>query len=425
MKIFKWTAVFFLAYCLLAYLYIFVFADSSIPARLVGSVADPSTFMNEQELIDSRRYASIQNFLYLIRLPFDCLVLLNILVLGVAKKLDTSAKKISKLPSVQGLIFTFYFSLLSFFIDFPLSLLSYFLSKNFGVLIQDFSSFMREACIDFWLSGFTMFLVVYVVYWLMRKQKKRWWVYAWLLSIPFSLFSAFIQPVWIDPLYHDFSEIENKDLEQKILTLAKEADIPAKQVYQVKMSDSTHAMNAYVTGIGSNARIVLWDTTLQGLTEEEILFIMAHEMSHYIHKDIYENIAIQLVLTFFGLWLAAYVLSRMENKQLNWMEKKDFSSYASWPLILLVISMVSIATDPVVNLVSRYDERVCDAYAVELTDYPEAGVLTFQVLSRNSLSEVNPPTLIKWLRYSHPPLMERLDTLNQMVEQKKSISKKK
>lgn len=129
MKIFKWTAVFFLAYCLLAYLYIFVFADSSIPARLVGSVADPSTFMNEQELIDSRRYASIQNFLYLIRLPFDCLVLLNILVLGVAKKLDTSAKKISKLPSVQGLIFTFYFSLLSFLLIFHFPCYPIFLVK--------------------------------------------------------------------------------------------------------------------------------------------------------------------------------------------------------------------------------------------------------------------------------------------------------
>src|SRR5690606_39597744 len=94
----------------------------------------------------------------------------------------------------------------------------------------------------------------------------------------------FVQPVIIDPLYNDFFPLTNKELETKILELASRADIPADHVFEVNMSEKTNALNAYVNGIGSNSRIVLWDTTLERLSEDEILFIMAHEMGHYVMK---------------------------------------------------------------------------------------------------------------------------------------------
>ena len=414
LKYVKWSFLFFLLYCVLAYIYIFVYADTSIPDHLIGSVADPNTFMNQQEMLESQQYASIKNFFYLILLPFEWLVLFFIFVSGVAKKFDQWAQQISRFPIIQAAIFTFYFSILSFIIDFPFSMLSFYINRMYSVSVQSFHSFMRDEWVDFWVSSMMMYILVFVVYWLMRKSVKRWWFYAWLLSIPFTLFVVFIQPVLVDPLYQDFSEIENKDLESKILALAQEANIPAGKVYQVEMSDETNAMNAYVTGIGSNARIVLWDTTLNGLTEDEILFIMAHEMSHYIHKDIYQNIAIQL---FFSLLITYFVIRRLEERTSEDAQGLNLRRYASWPLILLVASMVSFVTDPISNFISRHDERVCDAYAVELTKKTEAGILAFQALSKNGLSEVNPPKLIKWLRYSHPSLMERLETLDQQSKQ--------
>lgn len=97
----------------------------------------------------------------------------------------------------------------------------------------------------------------------------------------------YIQPVVIDPLYNEFYPLKDKELEAKILSLADQADIPSEHVFEVNMSEKTNALNAYVTGIGENSRIVLWDTTLNSLTDEEILFIMAHEMGHYVEKHIY------------------------------------------------------------------------------------------------------------------------------------------
>ncbi len=74
------------------------------------------------------------------------------------------------------------------------------------------------------------------------------------------------------------------------------ANIPAEHVYEVDMSTKTNSLNAYVNGIGSNSRIVLWDTTLERLSDEEILFIMAHEMGHYVEKHIYIGIAGYILL---------------------------------------------------------------------------------------------------------------------------------
>ena len=108
----------------------------------------------------------------------------------------------------------------------------------------------------------------------------------------------FLQPVVIAPLYNDFYPLKDKELEAQILELASQADIPADHVFEVNMAEKTNALNAYVTGIGANARIVLWDTTLNGLSNEQILFIMAHEMAHYVEKHIYFGIGISL---FFSL----------------------------------------------------------------------------------------------------------------------------
>lgn len=414
MKYIKWSFIFFVIYAALAYWYIFIYADTSIPDDLMGTMADPAMFMDQTMLKESSRYMSFRNFLYLLEIPFEFLVLFLILVLGIAKRFDHWAQQISKFSIVQAAVFTFYFSILAFIVDLPFSLCSYWINRMFGISVASFHSFMKEAWLDFWISGLMMFVLVFIVYWLMQKSVKRWWLYAWLLSIPFTLFVVFIQPVLIDPLYQTFSEIENKQLEAKILELAKTSNIPADQVYQVEMSDETKAMNAYVTGIGSNTRIVLWDTTLNGLTENEILFIMAHEMSHYIHKDIYQNIVVELILSFFSFGLCGYIIRKLEKKHIYQNGKRVWRSFAVWPLILLITSIVSFAATPITNWVSRQDERICDTYAVKITKNPQAGIQTFQQLARNSLAEVNPPNLIKWLRYDHPPLMERLEMLDKL-----------
>ena len=404
-------------YVVAMYVYFFYSQNSGIPAALKGTVADPSTFLTAQEMVLSEEFSKIRNFLFFIATPFEWLLYFVILITGISHLFERWGPEQQKWAIWRNTMYVFLLSVLLFILQFPLDYYKYMLSKSYGISTQLFSSWMRDNVIDFWLDFGMAVIMVSVLYWLIKKSPKRWWFYAWALTVPFSLFLMFIQPVVIDPIYNDFSPLQDKALETKILSLAEQADIPSEHVYEVNMSEKTNALNAYVTGIGENSRIVLWDTTLNRLTDEEILFIMAHEMGHYVVKDIYLNIAVYLSMTLIGLWLIAKIMPWMIRRYGSLLKIKHMGNINSFPLFLLISSFLVFFSSPLSNVVSRYQEVRADEYAMELVENPEAAVSTFQQLTKAGLSEVNPPALVKWFRYSHPPMLERINKVANQAEE--------
>jgi STE24 endopeptidase len=405
-----------IAYCLYGlffYWYLFYFADTRLPFEYEGTRADPAMFLNARELMLSEDYSKIRNLLFFLSTPFEWLFYLFILLLGLSGAFKRWADQSSKIKYVRVAIYLIWLHVFAFAVTWPLNYISYSLSKGYHISTQSFTGWMKDELIDFWVNYGTMLILVSVLYWLMNKSSKRWWLYAWMLSVPFTLFMMFIQPVVIDPLYNDFYPLKNKVLEAQILEMADKANIPAEHVFEVNMSEKTNALNAYVNGIGSNSRIVLWDTTLNRLTDKQILFIMAHEMGHYVEKHIYFGIAGYLLLSLIGLYLTAKI---MEYAVLRWGEALKIPRVAdirSLPLFLMIISMLLFISSPVSNFVSRYQEARADTYAIEMTKDADAGVETFQELTRAGLSQVNPPLLVKVFRYGHPTMLERITRIDE------------
>ncbi|MCH1626847.1 M48 family metallopeptidase [Ferdinandcohnia quinoae] len=416
-KIIKWSVISYILFGLFIAWYLFYGANTDIPTNLKGSAADPETFMNDQQLLLSEEYSQIKNLLYFLSIPFEWLIYIVVLVVGLSAKFREWSKATSKFSILQTAIYLFWLSLIVEVLSFPFQWVSYSVSKKYNITVQTTSSWMKDNMIDFWVNYAMMIIIIAVVFWLIRKSTKRWWFYAWLLSVPFSFFLMFVQPVLIDPLYNDFYPLTNKELETKILALADKADIPADHVYEVNMSAKTNSLNAYVTGVGSNSRIVLWDTTLNRLSENEILFIMAHEMGHYVMKHIYIGIAGYLVLTLIGLYIINKLMQVMVKKWGKVFKVSSIQDIAVLPLFLLLISMLSFASDPISNAVSRHQEKDADLYALEMTNDKEAAVSSFQELSRAGLSQVNPPYLVKLFRYGHPTMLERLTYTNEYEQE--------
>ncbi|WP_235848475.1 M48 family metallopeptidase [Litchfieldia alkalitelluris] len=410
-KVIGSAIVIYAVYVLAMFWYLFYGADTQIPVVLQGTAADPTTFLNDRELMLSEQYSKIRNLLFFINLPFDWLLYFLILVLGVSVKFGSWSKAVSKFSIVQTAIYLFYLTLVVEVLSYPLRWISYTLSKNYEITTQSYSSWMKDVVIGFWVDYAMMFIIVTVLFMLIRRTGKRWWFYAWVCSVPFSLFLMFLQPVVIDPLYNDFYPLKDKELEQKILSLAAQADIPAEHVYEVNMAEKTNALNAYVTGIGSNSRIVLWDTTLNRLNDEEILYIMAHEMAHYVMKHIYIGIAGYLLLTLVGLFIISRLIDGILNRWGHLLKVESVREITVLPLLLLLISVLTFVASPVENAVSRYQERAADEYAIELTHEKEPAIRTFQELTRAGLSQVNPPYLVKLFRYGHPTMLERISYL--------------
>ena len=410
----KWgliAVITFGLYVVAMYIYFFHILNSGIPAALKGTVADPSTFMTARELVLSEDLSKIRNFLFFIVTPFEWLLYFFILITGISRMFEKWGSEQKWVIWKNGM-YLFLLSLLLFILQLPLNYYKYMLSKSYGISTQLFSSWLRDNVIDFWLDFGMSLIIVTVLYWLIKKSPRRWWLFAWMLTVPYTIFLIFIQPVVIDPIYNDFYPLKDKALETKILSLAEQADIPSEHVYEVNMSEKTNALNAYVTGIGDNSRIVLWDTTLNRLTDDEILFIMAHEMGHYVMKDMYLNIIVYLLMTLIGLWLIAKIMPWMIRRYGSILKIKQMSNIQSFPLFLLISSFLLFFSSPLSNVVSRYQEVRADEYAMELVENPEAAVSTFQQLTKFGLGEVNPSELVKWFRYSHPPMVERIMKVN-------------
>lgn len=401
-------------YILLAgmlYIYIFHFSDTSIPLHFKNTGADPTTFMNKKQLLLSEEFSEIRNYLFFLETPFEWLFYFLIFALGISRKMEQSSLSISSYSFLQKSSYFFYLSILSFAAFFPFNYLGYHLSKTYQISTQSFQLWMKDELISFWINFGTTFIIVFTFYYLVRRSPRKWWLHMWLLSIPFTLFIMFVKPVVIDPLYNDFYPLKDKALEAKILALAEQAQIPATKVFEVNMAEKTNAMNAYVTSIGSNSRIVLWDTTLNKLGDEEILFIMAHEMGHYVEKHVYIGIALYLLFGLVGLWLASKIMNFVINKWGRALYIPHLRSLSSFPLFLCTLSLLVFLSSPISNLISRYEEKRADVYAMEMVKDKKAAVKTFQELSKTSLSQLNPPLLVKLFRYTHPTMLERISTL--------------
>jgi Zn-dependent protease with chaperone function len=392
-------------------MYIFYWADTAIPEMYRGTAADPATFMNNKELLLSEEFSKIKNALYFLSTPYEWLLLFILLGFGLSKRFQVWAENTVRFQSVRVIIYLFWLSLFTTLLSFPFKLYSYNVSKDFGVNVQPFNGWMKDYMIDFWINFFLTAVIVIVLYSLMKRSPKRWWLYGWLLSVPFTLFLTFIQPVFIDPLYNDFYPLKDKDLEAKILSIADEAGIPAEHVYEVNMSEKTNAMNAYVNGIGGNSRIVLWDTTLNKLKDDEVLFIMAHEMGHYVKKHVLFGVISYTFVSLLGFYFIYKLMNLIIRRMGHLFDIREVQEIATIPLFFLLLSVISFAFTPISNTVSRAHELQADTYAVELTGDSASAVGSFQELTKSNLSQVNPPLLVKIFRYTHPTMLERIHYL--------------
>jgi STE24 endopeptidase len=323
------------------------------------------------------------------------------------------AQKISKKWVFVLISYFIVFILINYLIGLPLDYYQDFMRQHeYGLSNQTLGKWAQDSLISLALMLVFGSLLIWIPYLLLRKSPRRWWLYTSILLIPFFCLVMLITPIFIDPLFNNFGEMKNKQLETKILGLANRAGIEGSRVYEVDKSADTNAVNAYVTGFMNTKRIVLWDTIITKLDEEELLFVMGHEMGHYVLGHVWKGLIFLSMMTLLTLYLA-YRLANGLIKQFGtrW-GLTELSDPAAFPLILLVIGFLSIILSPIALGYSRYAEHEADRFALEITHSNHAGATAFVKLQTENLSNPRPGLVIKLLRASHPPIGERIDFCN-------------
>ncbi len=399
--------ILFAAYTVAIAIYVWYTSPNRVPGEYLGTVADPATFFTPSQLRNSETLNAMRNWIFFMSGPWEWFIYFMLLAGGLSRRWRDLLERYRLPVYIRFPLYVLLMNALSFLLYLPLRILSYNLSKSYGISTQPVPSWLRDKAVEFGIGYLTLLAVSAVAFWIISRGG-RWWLKLWLISIPFTVFMMYVQPVIIDPIYNRFSTLSDPRLEQEILALAAKADIPAHRVYEVDMSEKTNAMNAYVNGIGSSLRIVLWDTTLQRLNEKEILLIMAHEMGHYVMHHLEWSavgaVGSTLMLLVIGGWLFKVAV---RNRGKHW-GIRSMSDMSALPLVLLILSVISFAALPVSNYVSRQAEASADRYALELIGSAEGSVSMNQKMSVVGLSDVNPPLLVKWFRDDHPSDMERI-----------------
>ena len=390
---------------------------SSSPAP-VRTQADTDQYTLSHERYEKAvSYSRAGYTLYFVSYILAALVLLLILRLGLAAKFRDMAESVSDKKWLQGFIFVPFLILTTDVLSLPVNIYWHALSLRYEQSIQRWGSWLVD-----WLKAEALgvglaLLMALLLNVAMRKSPRRWWFYFWLAALPVLLFFFFISPWFIDPLFNHFEPLANEhpQLVSSIENLTQRAGvpIPANRIFLMRASEKTNAINAYVTGIGASKRVVLWDTTITKTTPDEVLFVVGHELGHYVLGHVTTG------FLFFSaaLLLALYIVFRA----LHWALHRwgaDWKIYgpedwASLAVILLVLQILTFVASPVANGFSRMQEHAADVYGLEIIHglvphSEEVAAHAFQVLGELDLSDPNPPLLITFWLYSHPPLADRL-----------------
>jgi STE24 endopeptidase len=240
---------------------------------------------------------------------------------------------------------------------------------------------------------------------LLRWSPEWWWLYAAGVFSGLLILLAQLTPVVLLPIFYEFKPLDRPALRDRLIALAARAGARVLGVFEWRLGDRTRKANAALAGIGRTRRILVSDTLLAEHSDDEIEVILAHELAHHVHRDIWTAIAVEVGLMTFGFFLADRALEAAAGI-LGLLGKSDM---AALPLLALTAGAVSLAFMPAANALSRAHERRADRYALEMTGNVSAFVTAMKRLGAQNLAEERPSRFVEILFYTHPPLAKRIE----------------
>jgi STE24 endopeptidase len=289
--------------------------------------------------------------------------------------------------------------------------------RQYGVSVQGWASWFGDRAAGEAVTVVAGSLGVGLLYFVMRRSPRRWWFYLWAIVVPALVLLAFLEPIAIDPLFNTIEPLNrsNPELVDSIERLLARAGmaIPPKHLYRVRTSDTSVRIDAYSEGFGPTKSIFVLDTQIASEPGPAILHTLGHEIGHFKLACDWIAFAICLPLSL-GL---LYLIDRVFRAALlHWGQLWNIrgpTDWASFPVLALIMAVVTMVLTPVVNTVSRYREHEADRYGLELIhgmvpNAGEAAADAFQKDEEINLADPAPPRLVRWWLLDHPPVNDRI-----------------
>jgi len=242
------------------------------------------------------------------------------------------------------------------------------------------------------------------VYSLLAVAPGAWWPVAWVASVVVAIALTWAAPLVLLPLFFRLKPLTDETLRRRLLSLADRLGAPALDVFEWRLSDRTSRANAMLTGLGRTRRILVSDTLVSDYDGDEIEVILAHELAHHVHRDVWRGLALEAVVAGVALWAGSRVLPAVAGP----LTLTGIADVAGAPVLVLTLMAVSIVMLPVANAFSRRAERRADRLALATTRNGAAFISAMRRLGARHLAEESPPWLVRLFFYTHPPIAERI-----------------
>lgn len=363
--------------------------------------ADPTV-----ELAKTRRYERIRLRVTLANIVLSILLPLVFLLTGWSEVLRDVAEDWTGSVALIVLIYLLITMLVFELITFPLDIYSgHFVEQRFGLSRSTLGQWLTD-----WAKGQALQLVFIVaaielIYYLLREMPGTWWLVAGAGFTVFFVVLAALAPVLLFRLFFKFEPLPDGELKDRLLALSERLGVYVRGVYIWKLGDKTSKANAALAGWGRTRRILLADTLIDEHSPDEIEVVLAHEMAHQVHGDIWKGLAIQTALVFAAFYAVHLALEA-------WTEPLGLASVsdiANLPLLLLVTGAVALLALPVANGLSRRMEHAADVYALEKTGMAVPFASAMERLSRQNLSQKRPNRIVELVFHSHPSTESRIE----------------
>lgn len=321
-------------------------------------------------------------------------------------------------PWLQGLLVAPLWLLLLTAVEIPLAVLGQHVSRQYGLSIEPWGPWWAD-----WAKSTALTIVVgtailAVLYALMRRSPRRWWLWFWVFAVPVEVLLVFVAPLVIDPIFNHFTPLAQSHpaLVARLEQVARKGglDIPPNRIFLMDASRRVTGANAYVTGLGASKRIVVWDTTLKVETPNEILFTYGHEQGHYVLHHVAWGLGFSAAGLLIALWLGQWLLRWLVRKRGPAWGIEGIAAWSSVGLVLLLAALLNFLSAPVANSISRRIEHHADVYGQEvihgLVPDPQAtAVHSFCSDAQVWLDNPWPNPFVEFWTYSHPSTEQRAE----------------
>jgi Zn-dependent protease with chaperone function len=388
------------------------------PTPSIGSDASPSTYtLTPEKREKAIAYSRARYGLHFGSFFWSVTVLLVIIALRLGPRFRDRAEAVSRRRFWQAAVFVPLVFVTQSVLELPAAVYGHRLELLYEQSVQGWGSWLWDQVKGLAVGLVIAIPLVWLLYAILRKSPRRWWLWFWLATLPVLVFLIFVSPVLIDPLFFRFEPLAPKhpELARAIeqVTVRAGEHIPPEKMFAMNASTKYTGVNAYVTGVGASKRVVVWDTTIAKATIPQTLFVFGHEMGHYVLAHIPKGIAFGWACLFVLFALAAAVLGRLFRGGRERWGIRGLADWASLPVLLLFVTVAVELATPVISGFIRRQEHQADVFGLEaihglVPDSQRAAAEAFQVLGEENLSDPDPNPFIRFWLYTHPPVGERL-----------------